>query len=204
MSITINESMIKSILPNCKNPSLYVKPLQETIEKFNITTIERFASFIAQVGHESGHLNFVVENLNYSAEGLLKIFGKYFNENSAKLYARQPIKIASRVYANRMGNGDEISQEGYKYRGRGAIQTTGKNNYTRLTNYFNIDFVNNPDLLSEPKWAVMSAGFFWHDNKLNELSDSVGTSKSKFINITKKVNGGTHGHADREAIFSRA
>lgn len=162
-----------------------------------ITTKQRKAMFFAQLDHESG-LKPISENLNYSAEGLLRVFGKYFTPITAKQYARQPQKIANRVYANRMGNGSELSGEGWKYRGRGFIQLTGKNNYQELSKWSNVDYVNEPDKLLNEADAMISALWFWTTNNLNSFAD-----KGDVLGATKRINGGTNGLADRQKKYNQ-
>lgn len=185
-----------------KLPKELFDNLDSVIIGFGINTDLRLSHFLAQCCHESGHFKHLSENLNYSSDGLLKIFKKYFiNEGVAKDYARKPEKIASRVYANRMGNGDENTKEGYKYRGRGYIQLTGKNNYTNFGKYINEDIAGNPDLVSTPKYALMSAAWFWKVGKLSEIADK-GNSLEIVTQITKKVNGGTLGLDERYKLFN--
>lgn len=171
-----------------------ITPLNNCLEKYAINNKLRICHFLAQVLHESGAFRYTKENLNYSAEGLLKTFGKYFKTlEDAKKYERQPEKIANKVYANRYGNGSEESGDGYKYCGRGFIQTTFKSNYNNLSKSFNIDFINQPQLLEIPEWACLSAGYYWKSKNLNLLAD-----KDALIEITKKINGGLIGLKDRE------
>jgi putative chitinase len=154
----------------------------------------RIAGFLAQLAHESGGFNFVKENLNYSADGLRKTFAKYFpTDELAKAYARQPEKIANRVYANRMKNGDEASGDGFRFRGRGLIQLTGRDNYTRFAASLGISIDETIEYLETPSGAVASAGWFWDNNGLNQFCD-----KDDFITLTKRINGGTIGLADRK------
>ena len=168
------------------------------LNSYGINTPLRIAHFLTQISHESG-LKPISENLNYSADRLLVIFPKYFTKDTkdkdgnlvkgtASLYARQPERIANRVYANRMGNGNEASGEGWKYRGRGFIQLTGKENYYRLYLDTDLDVIKNPDLLLEEPNALISALWFWNLRKLNALAD-----KDDLVGIRKKVNGGTIG-----------
>jgi putative chitinase len=173
--------------------------IPETAKKFNITNNLRLAHFLAQCGHESGGFKAVSENLNYSADGLKKIFGKYFPGNLNESYARQPEKIASRVYASRMGNGDETTKEGFKFRGRGYIQLTGKSNYTNFTKFIGEDCVSNPDLVAT-KYPLASAAFFFDSNKLWSICDK-GADDSTVTAVTKRVNGGTIGLPDRIKHF---
>ena len=174
--------------------------LQKAFDKFSINTPLRVSHFLAQVMHESANFKFLAENLNYSGDRLKVIFPKYFPDNTANIYSRSPEKIASRVYANRMGNGDEASKEGYKFRGRGYIQLTGKNNYTAFGKSINEDIVANPDKVAMPEYGVLSAAWFWNSNKLNEIADK-GATKEIVTQITKKVNGGTIGLEDRLKHF---
>jgi putative chitinase len=157
----------------------------------------RAAHFFAQTAHETGGFKAFSENLNYSAKGLQGIFGKYFPGTLEESYARQPEKIANRVYASRMGNGNEASGDGWKYRGRGALQLTGKANYQAFAKYLGTDeVVTNPDLVAT-KYAFESAMFFFDKNKLWDICDK-GVSKETILALTKRINGGTHGLADRE------
>ena len=165
---------------------------------FNINSPLRLAHFLAQCGHESGGFKAVSENLNYSADGLKKIFGKYFPGDTSA-YARNPEKIASKVYANRMGNGDEASKEGWKFRGRGYIQLTGKSNYEKFTKFIGEDCISNPDLVAT-KYPLASAAFFFDSNKLWAICDR-GSDDAAVTAVTKRVNGGTIGLADRIKHF---
>jgi putative chitinase len=176
-------------------------------ENYDINTELRLAHFLAQCAHESGNFLAVQENLNYSAKRLQQIFGKYFPTNEkALLYERKPVKIASLVYGNRMGNGDEQSLEGYKYRGRGYIQLTGKANYLDFHNSLNktlknVDIIGNPDLVATD-YPLVSAAWFFNKNKLNDIAD-FGSSVDTITKITKRVNGGTHGLDSRIAYFNK-
>ncbi len=161
-------------------------------------TPERAAHFFAQTAHESGGFKAFAENLNYGAAGLTGIFKKYFPTNEkALLYERKPEKIANLVYASRMGNGDEASGDGYKFRGRGALQLTGKDNYKVFSEYLkNPEIMTNPDLVAT-EFAFESAIFFFDRNKLWDICDK-GVNKDTILALTKRINGGTHGLADRE------
>jgi putative chitinase len=175
------------------NAEKYYPFLMGTCKAYGITTRVRLAAFLAQIGHESGGLKRVKENLNYSAQGLMNTWPKRFpTMDSALPYHRNPKKIADKVYANRMGNGTVESREGSKYVGRGLKQLTGKYNYTLISKDFGVDFVSNPELLEEPLWASLSAGWFWDENNLNPVADSL-----DFVLLTKKINGGTIGLEDR-------
>ena len=180
-------------------PDAVIAQIPDTAKKFNITNNLRLAHFLAQCGHESGGFKAVSENLNYSADGLKKIFGKYFPGNLNESYAKQPEKIASRVYGGRMGNGDESSKEGYKFRGRGFIQLTGKANYTNFTKFIGEDCISNPDLVST-KYPLASAAFFFDSNKLWSICDK-GSDDATVTAVTKRVNGGTIGLPDRIKHF---
>jgi len=166
--------------------------------KFYNLTPERAAHFFAQTGHETGDFKVYNENLNYSAQGLQGIFGKYFPGNLEESYARNPEKIANRVYADRMGNGNEASGDGWKFRGRGAIQLTGKDNYTQFSKHINKpEILTNPDLVSTD-YSFESALFFFDKNKLWSICDQ-GVNEAAILALTKRVNGGTHGLEDRKA-----
>ena len=180
-------------------PDAVIAQIPETAAKFNITSNLRLAHFLAQCGHESGGFKAVSENLNYSADGLKKIFPKYFPGNLAESYARNPEKIASKVYGGRMGNGDESTKEGFKFRGRGYIQLTGKANYTNFAKFIGEDTVANPDLVAT-KYPLASAGFFFDSNKLWAICDK-GADDATVTAVTKRVNGGTIGLVDRIKHF---
>lgn len=165
-------------------------------------TPSRAAHFFGQTSHESGGFTIFSENLNYSAAGLDKIFGKYFPDKLEDSYARQPMKIANRVYANRMGNGDEASGDGWKYRGRGALQLTGKSNYQAFASYLNKpEIMTNPDLVASD-YAFESAMFFFDNNKLWTIADG-GVTDSTILSMTKRINGGTHGLEERASLTKR-
>ena len=181
-------------------PDAVIAQIPDTAKKFNITNPLRLAHFLAQCGHESGGFKAVSENLNYSADGLKKIFGKYFPGNLNESYAKQPEKIASRVYGSRMGNGDESTGEGFKFRGRGYIQLTGKQNYTNFAKFIGEDTVSNPDLVAT-KYPLASAAFFFDSNKLWSICDK-GSDVATVTAVTKRVNGGTIGLPDRIKHFN--
>jgi putative chitinase len=180
-------------------PDAVIAQIPDTAKKFNITTPLRLAHFLAQCGHESGGFKHIQENLNYSADGLKKIFPKYFPGATADSYAKNPEKIASKVYGGRMGNGDESTKEGYKFRGRGYIQLTGKSNYTNFAKFIGEDTVANPDLVAS-KYPLASAAFFFDSNKLWAICDK-GSDEATVTAVTKRVNGGTIGLADRLKHF---
>ena len=181
-------------------PDAVIAMIPDTASKFSINTPLRLAHFLAQCGHESGGFRATQENLNYSAKGLMGIFKKYFpNASLAAQYERKPAKIAARVYGGRMGNGSEASGEGYKFRGRGYIQLTGKENYTAFGKSIGEDILSNPDVVSS-KYALLSAAWFFSKNGLHKIADS-GASDAVVTQITKRVNGGTIGLPDRIKHF---
>jgi len=181
-------------------PQAVIDMIPDTAAKFNINTPLRLAHFLAQCGHESGGFRVTQENLNYSAKGLNGIFRKYFTtEAAANAYARNPQKIANKVYGGRMGNGPESSGEGYKFRGRGYIQLTGKENYTAFGKAIGVDILSNPDLVSST-YSLLSAAWFFSKNGLHKLADE-GSSDIVVTKITKRVNGGTIGLPDRIKHF---
>jgi putative chitinase len=181
-------------------PDAVIAMIPDTAAKFGINTPLRLAHFLAQCGHESGGFRATQENLNYSAKGLNGIFRKYFpTEASAAAYARQPAKIASKVYGGRMGNGPESTGEGYKFRGRGYIQLTGKENYTAFGKSIGEDIISNPDVVAS-KYALLSAAWFFSKNGLHRMADE-GSSDQVVTKITKRVNGGTIGLPDRIKHF---
>lgn len=174
------------------------KKYKSLLDNYYVNTPLRLAHFFAQIDHESG-LKPISENLNYSPKRLQAIFKKYFsNPAKANEYGGKPQIIANRVYANRMGNGDEQSGDGWKYRGRGFIQITGKNNYIVLSKDTRIDFVSQPDLLLTEANSMISALWFWQKNKLNDLAD-----KNDIVGITKKINGGTNGLEHRKQLLKK-
>jgi putative chitinase len=171
------------------------------VSKYNISNPLRLAHFMSQISHESGNFKFVKENLNYSKESLLKVFPKYFNATNVDAYARNPEKIGSRVYANRMGNGDEASKEGYKFCGRGYLQITGKDNYSAFSKFIGEDCVADPELVAT-KYPMDSAIWFFDKNKLWDICDK-GQTPDIVTSVTKRVNGGTHGLDDRLSKFNK-
>jgi putative chitinase len=186
---------LKECIPHNKHPELWYDAMVENLPPFGLTTPARVAGFIAQCGHESMDFTALQENLNYGAKGLMGLFKKYFpDEATAKHYERKPELIANRIYSGRMGNGPEASGDGWKFRGRGILQITGRSNYTQCSrDLFQDDsLAENPDLLREPAYAILSACWFWHKNMLNPLCDS-----GDIVTMSKKVNGGTIGIEDR-------
>jgi putative chitinase len=181
-------------------PDSVIAAIPDTAAKFNITNTLRLAHFLAQAGHESGQFKATSENLNYSSKGLLGIFPRYFNAATAEQYARKPEMIASKVYGGRMGNGAESTKDGYKFRGRGYIQLTGKDNYTQFDKTVPEDILSNPDLVST-KYALQSAAWFFDKNKLWSICDK-GADQGTVTAVTKRVNGGTIGLPDRIKHFN--
>ena len=176
----------------------FLPDLNDALSERQIETPLRIAHFLAQVLHESARMTYVKENLNYSEQALLNVFSKYFTPSQAKVYAYKPEMIASRVYANRMGNGDETSRDGYLYCGRGLIQLTGKNNYRKFSQWIGDDVIAQPDLVAN-KYAVHSAVYYWVANNLNPIADI-----DDIKQITKIVNGGYNGLKDRIALLDKA
>jgi putative chitinase len=171
----------------------WVGPLNETFERFSILTPRQQAAFLGQCGHECGNFRVLEENLNYRAETLMKIWPRRFPTlEIANQYAKNPKKIANKVYADRMGNRDEASGDGYRFRGRGCIQLTGSANYFHAGKALGVDFIMEPDLVATPQYAALTAGFFWHTQKLNAIAES-----GNNLALTKKINGGTIGLNDR-------
>lgn len=195
--------LLQAICPKTKLPVLtsYVEPLNDVADYYEMNVNPaRLAGFLSQTAHESGGFNLIKENLNYSSDGLRKTFGKYFTDDTiAKQYARQPEKIANRVYANRMKNGPEESGDGFKFRGRGLIQLTGRENYTKFSEALEMSLDDTVTYLETPAGAVSSAGWFWDNNKLNSYCD-----QGDFVRLTKRINGGTIGLEDRQHLYEVA
>ena len=183
-------------------PDSVIAQLPDTMVKFELNTPLRLAHFLAQAGHESGGFKAVTENLNYGAKGLRGIFGKYFPTDAKALeYERKPEKIANLVYGNRMGNGAETTGEGFKFRGRGYIQLTGKANYEAFDKVVTEDLISNPDLVAT-KYPLLSAAWFFHKNGLHKIADE-GATEAVVTKVTKRINGGTIGLADRLKHFNK-
>ncbi len=199
----VTKDTLAKIMPkaNATDIDRYLKAIRTGLERYQINTPLRVAHFIAQIAHESGSFRYSSENLNYSATALRSVFGKYFKtEDEANQYARKPEKIANRVYGGRMGNGDETTGEGWKFRGRGLIQLTGKENYQKCAKAIGKEIDKDPDkLASDPEAAVLAAGWFWDSRKLNNYADN-----DDVMTITRRINGGTHGLDDRKAYLARA
>lgn len=204
---TITLAHLVGIMPRNKQPAAWIEVLNEALTRFEINTTERIAAFLAQIAHESAELNRLLENLNYSAQGLVATWPKRFTSlEFARQFERNPERIANQVYANRMGNGDVVSGDGWKYRGRGVIQLTGRGNYRAVGNALGLPFETNPDLLLAPGPAALAAGFFWQSRGLNELADDRNDDDDDedFVSITVRINGGRAGLADRRRYWERA
>ena len=193
--------MLKEMGVSAEDAEQYVEDLENVLPKYGIADSKlRLAHFFSQVLHESGCMRYDMENLNYSAKALRAVFGKYFKtKREAEAYARQPEKIANRVYAKRMGNGSEASGDGWKYRGRGLIQLTGKNNYKAFAAWIGDDrIIDDPDLVAA-EYAVQSAVFYWDKNKLNKIAD-----RDDVERLTRRINGGLNGLAHRKELLNKA
>lgn len=177
----------------------WVEALNQAMSRFDITTPARQAGFLSQIGHESALLTALVENLNYGVAALLRVFPKYFDPATASAYQRNPEKIANRIYADRMGNGDESSGDGFRFRGRGLIQITGRTNYNSCAAALEHPLTDTPELLETPAFAALSAAWFWHSHGLNALADA-----KNIVAMSKRINGGTVGLAEREQLYAQA
>jgi putative chitinase len=188
------------MIPTNKNPDIWFQPAVEMFKKYDINTENRIAGFMSQTAHESGDFQTVVENLNYSWQGLRKTFGKYFKtDEEAKKYHRKPEEIANVVYANRMGNGNTASGDGWRFRGRGLIQLTGRNNMTAFANSIKKTPENAALYCETPKGALESACWFWKTNNLNRFCDA-----NDINGLSRAVNGGTNGLSDRIKRYNDA
>ena len=199
--MTITKDQVEQLLHGNPDIDEWYSAMSLLFPKYEINTPARIAGFVAQCGHESQNFKTLEENLNYSAEGLNRIFPKYFVKagRDAQAYHRQPEKIANIVYANRMGNGDTASGEGWKFRGRGVIQLTGKDNYSRFAKHIGKSIDDTIAYLKTKQGALESACWFWDTNGLNEIADS-----GDFVAMTKRINGGTIGLEDRQKHYTHA
>lgn len=200
----LTKDILLKICPQVKNADAFISAFNKYAAEFGITNRLRICHFLAQALHESNNFASLEENLNYSAQGLLSTFKKYFTPATANAYARKPQKIANRVYANRMGNGNESSGDGYRYRGRGIFQLTGKDNYRSYNAYLtasgmNVNLINNPDLIAKAPGCFKSAFWFWNANGLNTLAD-----RDDLQSIRRRINGGTIGIDKVNVILLRA
>lgn len=195
-------AQLRAILPLCRDVTFWSRELQNAVP-FGVNTAPRWAAFIAQVAHESAQFTRLVEGLSYSVRGLMATWPSRFpNETTAKPFARNPERLANYVYGNRLGNGPPESGDGWRYRGRGLIQVTGKANYTVAGTALGLPLIAQPAMLERPTDAVRSAAWFWQSNHLNELADA--DSLDAFEAITRRINGGTTGLADRVALWRKA
>lgn len=197
MELTV--AQFTKIFPATKNAGVIVASLNKAFVKFGINTAARVTGFLAQAGHESGGFSIMIENLNYSATGLMATFPKKFTMVTAARCARQPQKIANIIYANRMGNGNDVSNDGYTYRGRGFIQLTGKSNYVSFATALDMSVTNAIKYLETVDGAAMSAAWFWSVNGLNALAD-----QHDIIGMTRKINGGVIGIVGRQDLYNNA
>lgn len=201
MELTLDQ--LKQLIPGNKYVTYWHNALAQLLPDYEINTAERIAAFIAQCAHESGNFTALKENLNYRAETLRRLFPKYFpNDEIARDYASRPNKqeaIANRIYASRMGNGPEASGDGYRYRGRGLIQLTGKENYSWFAASLEISVEEASEYLETFEGAAQSACWFWETNKLNQWAD-----KGDIVTLTKRINGGTIGLEDRIKHYKHA
>ena len=202
MSFTFNftQEQLKEMIPRNSYVSQWYEAISSILPEYEINTPQRVAAFLAQCAHESGGFVFLKENLNYKAPSLRKVFPKYFPDDAtASAYANKPERIANRVYANRMGNGDESSGDGWRYCGRGLIQLTGKDNYTFFAASLDIPVEEASEYLQTFEGAVQSACFFWEQNNLNKWADA-----GDILTLTKRINGGTIGLEDRIKHYEHA
>ena len=200
MSFTFTKEQLQSIIGNNPNLDGWYEALSNVLPEYEINTPQRVAAFIAQCTHESGGFKRLKENLNYKWESLRKVFPKYFpTDELAQEYAHKQEQIANRVYGGRMGNGDESSGDGFRYCGRGLIQLTGKNNYTKFAESIGMSVEEVPALLETFEGAVKSACWFWNTNNLNQFADS-----GDILTMTKRINGGTIGLEDRIKHYNHA
>ena len=195
----LSQEQLSQIIPGNPYIEHWYKALSEALPDYDINSPQRVASFLAQCGHESGGFTAIKENLNYKAESLVRVWPRYFNTGNANDYAHNQEKIANRAYANRMGNGDEASGDGYRFCGRGLIQLTGRSNYQAFADSIQEDINNLPDYLATFEGCVQSACWFWEANNLNQYADNY-----DLLTMTKKINGGTLGLDDRTARYKKA
>ena len=195
----LSEKQLADLIP--KNPYVdhWHHAMEQCLPDYDINKPRRIAAFVAQCAHESGGFRFLTENLNYRAESLVKTWPRYFNAGNAGSYARNPQRIANRAYANRMGNGDEASGDGWRFCGRGLIQLTGRSNYQAFADSIETDINDIPDYLATFEGAVQSACWFWETNNLNKWADL-----GDIVTLTKRINGGTLGLDDRMKHYTHA
>ena len=206
MQLTV--AQLQECLPRCRFPEEWIRPLNQAFERFNINTVQRIAAFLGQIAVESGQMHYLQENMSYRARRIVQVWpSRFATAEDAAPYARNPERLANKVYANRMGNGPENTGDGFRYRGRGLMQVTGRDNYTRMSRLINMPgLVDKPDYLLEPRYAAMSAAAFWESHGLNAEADELGNIKLEACVkiITRRVNGGTHGLDERIEFTERA
>jgi putative chitinase len=201
--MSLSAQQLLRFLPNLTNSLVWIDALNGACPRFGITSNIRMAAFLAQVAYESAEFSHLIENLNYSAPRLMQVFPKYFPTiELAREYERQPEKIANRVYANRLGNGDAASGDGWRFRGRGLIQLTGRDNYRETGAALHLPLEVAPDEVAQPNTAALTAGQFWASHSLNLLADL--NTEEAFDRISRRINGGNHGLAARRAYWTRA
>jgi putative chitinase len=201
----LTEQQLSAIMPACSDTTAWVKALNNAMTRFDITGSRRMAAFLAQIAHESGQLMRLSENLNYAAKRLMQVWPSRFPTlDKALKYEKNPEKLANYVYAGRLGNGDEASGDGWRFRGRGLIQLTGRGNYHSAGQGVGMPLEEQPELLGQPEAAALSAAWFWKSHGLNELADDQSNDNEDFKTITKRINGGTVGLQARIAFWERA
>jgi putative chitinase len=203
----LTSSQLSTIMPACRDTNSWVAPLNAAMEHFEITGVVRMAAFLAQLAHESGQLQWLAENLDYSAQRLMQVWPSRFPTlDKARIYEHNPKQLADHVYAKRLGNGDETSGDGWRYRGRGLIQLTGRSNYRAAAQGIGQPLVEQPELLEQPGVAAHSAAWFWKYRGLNELADALNgdNDTEKFQAITTQINGGVVGLKERIIFWEKA
>jgi putative chitinase len=204
----LTEAQLGRIMPRVSDTARWTAALNGSMQEFGIVSLQRIAAFLAQIAHESSELRRLVEGLSYSAKRLCATWPKRFEtEAAARPYERQPERLANFVYANRMGNEDEASGDGWRFRGRGILQTTGRSNYRSAAAALGLPLEGQPDLLEQPLPAARAAAFYWQSNRLNELADLSGDrvhDDEDFELITRRINGGTAGLTERKRYWSSA
>jgi putative chitinase len=203
----MTSAQLKQVVPHCSDVEVWTNALNAAMARFDISTPQRMAAFVAQLAHESSEFRRLVESLNYSAARLMEVWPKRFPTlERAQAYAHNEEKLGSFVYANRLGNGNEASRDGWQFRGRGLIQLTGRSNYRSVGAAIDRPLESQPDLLLQPEVSALAAAQFWQSHHLNELADSnAGDDDDEdFETITVRINGGTHGLKARKAYWAAA
>lgn len=203
--MTVSDQVLRAVMPRV-DAAHWVGPLNQAMARFSIVTPDRAAAFLAQIAHESGECRRLVENLHYSSAGLTRTWPHRFPPEIAAQYAKQPERIANRAYANRLGNGNESSGDGWRFRGRGVLQTTGRSNYRATGAALQMNLEAQPEQLEQPLPAALSAAQFWDSRGCNALADSDpgDDDDADFVRITVLINGGKNGLAERRAYWARA